>query len=158
MLHNVKPDKLMEQCLAEAEQGDSIYTKQQEEEIRLIYHQSLRQGMDFNRIYEKELKDSYPLPKGNGLFASYARLREIFSEEVKKYKSEVQTDKEAMFGQLYQRYQDIFWNELDKHDIVGQKKILDSMMRLLTISNQEKALDKAESTDGTIEYHLDFSL
>ena len=157
MLHNIKPDALMSQCLAEAEEGSSIYTPLQEEEIRLIFHQSIRQGMDFNRIYDKQLKGLYPLPHGNGLFASYARLREIFSEEVKKYKAEVQTDKEALFGQLYQRYQDIFWNELDKHDIVGQKKILDSMMRLLSAANQEKALDQAKDTEG-VEYHLDFSL
>lgn len=157
MLHNIKPDSVMLDCLAEAEQGDSIYTKQQEEEIRLIIHTELRKGKDFNRIYEKNLKEEYELPHGPGLFASYARLREIYAEEVKQWKKEVQTDKEAMFGQLYNRYQELFYNELDKHDIVGQKKVLDSLMRLLTISNQEKALDQAKDTDG-VEYHLDFSL
>ena len=157
MLHNIKPDSVMLDCLAEAEQGESIYTKQQEEEIRLIIHTELRKGKDFNRIYEKNLKEEYELPHGNGLFASYARLRDIYAEEVKKWKKEVQTDKEAMFGQLYNRYQELFYNELDKHDIVGQKKVLDSLMRLLTISNQERALEQAKDTDG-VEYHLDFSL
>lgn len=157
MLHNIHPDKLMEQCLAEAEEGSSIYTTEQEEEIRIIFHTELRKGKDFNRIYEKDLKELYPLPKGNGLFASYARLRDIYAEEVKKWKKEVQTDKEAMFGQLYNRYQELFYNELDKHDIVGQKKVLDSLMRLLTISNQEKALDQAKDTEN-VEFHLDFNL
>lgn len=158
MLHNVRPDALMQQCLAEAEQGDSIYTKQQEEEIRLIIHTELRKGKDFNRIYDKDLKEDYELPRGPGLFASYARLRNIYAEEVKKWKKEVQTDKEAMFGQLYNRYQELFYNELDKHDIVGQKKILDSLMRLLTISNQERALEQADKSEGETRYVLDFNI
>lgn len=157
MIHNIKPDALMQQCLAEAEEGSSIYTPSEENEIRLLIHTGLRQGKDFNRIYDKDLKELYPLPKGNGLFASYARLREIYAEEVKQWKKEVQTDKEAMFGQLYNRYQELFYNELDKHDIVGQKKVLDSLMRLLTVSNQERALDQAKDTDG-VEYHLDFNI
>lgn len=158
MLHNVKPDALMTQCIAEAEEGSSIYTKQQEDEIRLIFHQSIREGMDFNRIYDKQLKELYPLPAGNGLFASYARLREIFAEEAKKYKAEVQTDKEVLFGQLYQRYQDLFWNEIDKHDYSSQKKVLDSMMRLLSAANQERALNQAENNDGETTFHLDFQI
>ena len=159
MIHNVKPNALMEECLHEAEQGESIYSTAQEEEIRLIFHEEIRKGTNFNRIYEKRLKETYPLPKGNGLFASYSRLREIFTEEVNRYKKETATDKEHMWNMLYERYNELYFNESDKHDIVGQKKILDSMLRLITAAHQERALDKADEADNTdVTYRLDFNI
>ena len=156
MIHNIKPNALMEECLHEAEQGDSIYTKAEEEEIRLIFHEEIRKGSNFNRIYDKRLKENYPLPKGNGLFASYARLRDIWSEEVNRYKKETKTDKELMWNMLYERYNELYFNEADKHDIVGQKKLLDSMMRLITAANQEKVLENPNQEN--VEYHLSFDL
>lgn len=158
MLNNAKPNELMRQCIEEADRGESIYTKSDEEEIRIIMHNSIKVGEDFNRIYDKKLKDTYPLPKGEGLFASYVRLREIYNEETKKYKKSVAVDKENMWEQLYLRYNELFWNEGDKHDIVGQKKILDSMLKLLSSATQEKVLKQAEQSDGDIVYHLDFGL
>ena len=110
------------------------------------------------RIYEKELSTKYPLPKGEGLFASYTRLREIFQQEVYRYKKETSIDKENMWNLLYERYNELFFNETDKHDVVGQKKVLDSMLRLLSAAAQEKALDQAKENDGEVSYHLDFNL
>lgn len=158
MLHNIKPDKLMQDCIEEASKGSSVYTKQQEEEIRLIFHTNIRKGLNFNRIYDKEIKDTYPLPKGEGLFASYARLREIFTEEAKRYKAETSIDREYLWNMLYERFNELYYNDSDKHDLIGMKKTLDSMMKLITAANQEKVLDSAKDTDGEITYRLDFNI
>lgn len=158
MYNNAKTNELMDSCIELAEKGESIYTKEQEEEIRLIFHQSIRKGINFTRIYEKELSIKYPLPKGEGLFASYTRLREIFQQEVYRYKKETSIDKENMWNLLYERYNELFFNETDKHDVVGQKKVLDSMLRLLSAAAQEKALDQAKEDDKNITYVLDFNI
>ena len=159
MLNNLHPDELMQECLAEAEQGESIYTKEQEDAIRAMILHGIVEGKDFNKIYKESIAPVYPLPEGNGLFKSYYRLRQLYAEETKKYKKAVNVDREILWEQLYTRYQELFDNEGAKHDITGQKKVLDSMLRLLSAAAQERALDKAEqSNDSTIEYHLDFNI
>lgn len=158
MLNNLHPDPLMQECLAEAEQGESIYTKEQEEEIRAMLLHGIVEGKDFNKIYKQSISQTYPLPEGKGLFKSYYRLRELYAEETKKYKKAVNVDREILWEQLYTRYQELFDNEGSKHDIVGQKKVLDSMLRLLSAAAQERALNKAEEDDKNITYVLDFSL
>ena len=45
MYNNAKTNELMDSCIELAEKGESIYTKEQEEEIRLIFHQSIRKGI-----------------------------------------------------------------------------------------------------------------
>lgn len=158
MIKNAKVDKIMSEIISECESGESIYTPQQEQEISLILYEGISKGENFTHIYEKKLKDSYPLPHGRGLVESHIRLRQLYADMVQKYKKAVSIDKEFLWEELYSKYSQMFDNEESKHDIVGQKKVLDSMLRLLSAAAQERALNKAEEADGPVEYHLDFSL
>ena len=148
MLYNRKNDKLMEQILQEVHQGNSVYTTEDETLIRTIMHKGICQGKNFNKIYKEDLEDNLPLPEGTGLMESYYRLREIFAEEAKRYKEAVKVDKEIMWNMLFERYTEMF----DTGNREDKKKVLDSMLKLLSISNQEKVLDNASNEN--IEYHI----
>lgn len=148
MLYNRKNDKLMEQIMNEVHQGTSIYTMEQEDSIRIIMHKGITQGKNFNKIYKEDLEETFPLPKGAGLMESYYHLREIFAEEAKRYKEAVKVDKEVMWNLLFERYTKMF----DDGNREDKKRVLDSMLKLLSISNQEKVLDNASGEN--IEYHI----
>ena len=158
MIKNAKVDKIMSEIISECESGESIYTPQQEQEISLILYEGISKGENFQRIYDKKLKDQYPLPKGPGLVESHIRLRQLYADMVQKYKKAVAIDKEHLFDEVYSRLEEIYWQEADKHDIDGQRKALMQLKDLIKHALSEKALNKAEDSDGPVQYHLDFSL
>lgn len=158
MINNAKTDPIMRQIMAECESGDSIYTPQQEKEIEAIMYDAISRGENFQRIYDKSLKEQYPLPKGPGLVESHIRLRQIYADTVQKYKKAVSIDKEHLFDEVYSRLEEIYWQEADKHDIDGQRKVLMQLKDLIKHALSEKALNQAENNDGEVSYHLDFNL
>ena len=158
MIKNAKVDKVMQQIINECESGDSIYTPQQEQEIEVIMYDAISRGENFARIYDKRLKDLYPLPKGPGLVESHIRLRQIYADTVQKYKKTVSIDKEHLFDEVYTRLEELYWNEYEKHDYEGQRKALMQLKDLIKHALSEKALNQAENNDGETTYHLDFSL
>lgn len=158
MIKNAKVDKVMSEIIKECEEGNSVYTPQEEAEISLILYEGISKGENFDRIYQTKLKDSYPLPHGRGLVESHIRLRQLYADMVQKYKKAVAIDKEHLFDEVYSRLEEVYWQEADKHDIDGQRKTLMQLKDLIKHALSEKALNKAEESDGPIEYHLDFSL
>lgn len=158
MIKNAKIDKVMSEIISECESGESIYTPQQEQEISLILYEGISKGENFQRIYEKKLKDQYPLPKGPGLVESHIRLRQLYADMVQKYKKAVSIDKEHLFDEVYSRLEEIYWQEVDKHDIDGQRKVLMQLKDLIKHALSEKALNQAENNDGETVYHLDFNI
>ena len=158
MYRNAKKDALLNQIIEECEQGESIYTKQQEKEIEAIMYERISLGENFQRIYDTILKDKYPLPKGPGLISSHMKLRQIYADTVQKYKKAVSIDKEHLFDEVYSRFEDIYWQEVDKHDIDGQRKTLMQLKDLIKHALSEKALNQAKDTDGETVYHLDFNI
>ena len=158
MINNAKPDKIMRQIMEEVESGDSIYTPQQEREIEAIMYEAISKGENFERIYEKKLKDQYPLPKGPGLVNSHIKLRQIYADTVQKYKKAVSIDKEHLFDEVYSRLEEIYWQEVDKHDIEGQRKVLMQLKDLIKHALSEKALNQAKDNDGETTYVLDFNI
>lgn len=158
MIKNAKVDKVMSEIIKECESGESIYSPQEEQEISLILYEGISKGENFAHIYEKKIKDNYPLPHGPGLVESHIRLRQLYADMVQKYKKAVSIDKEFLWEELYSKYSQMFDNEEAKHDIVGQKKVLDSMVRLLGEAQKERMLNKAEESDKDITYVLDFNI
>jgi hypothetical protein len=121
-------------------------------------YEAISKGENFERIYEKKLKDQYPLPKGPGLVNSHIRLRQIYADTVQKYKKAVSIDKEHLFDEVYSRLEEIYWQEVDKHDIEGQRKVLMQLKDLIKHALSEKALNQANNSDGETVYHLDFNI
>lgn len=159
MYKNVKPDETMQQIIAEVETGPSIYTKEQEQAISSILYEGISKGKNFDAIYREDISTAYPLPKGPGLVNSHIRLRELYAKQVYQYKKAVSADRDHLWDELYSKYSALFTDELAKNNTEGQKKVLDSMLKLLSASYQEKALSKAEETDSTnVTYVLDFNL
>ena len=158
MIKNAKVDKVMQQIINECESGESIYTPQQEAEISLILYDGISKGENFQRIYDKSLKEQYPLPKGPGLVESHIRLRQLYADMVQKYKKAVSIDKEHLFDEVYTRLEEIYWQEADKPNIEGQRKVLMQLKDLIKHALSEKALNQAENNDGETVYHLDFNL
>ena len=158
MIKNAKVDKVMSEIIKECESGESIYSPQEEQEISLILYEGISKGENFQRIYDKCLKDQYPLPKGPGLVESHIRLRQLYADMVQKYKKAVSIDKEHLFDEVYSRLEEIYWQEVDKHDIDGQRKVLMQLKDLIKHALSEKALDQAKDNDGETTYHLDFNL
>lgn len=158
MIKNAKVDKVMQQIINECESGESIYTPQQEQEISLILYEGISRGENFARIYDKCLKDQYPLPKGPGLVESHIRLRQLYADMVQKYRKAVSIDKEHLFDEVYSRLEEIYWQEVDKHDIDGQRKVLMQLKDLIKHALSEKALNQANDSDGETVYHLDFNI
>lgn len=158
MIKNAKVDNTMKQIIKECEDGESIYTPQEEQEISLILYEGISKGENFDRIYQTKLKDSYPLPHGRGLVESHIRLRQLYADMVQKYKKVVAVDKEHLFDEVYSRLEEVYWQEADKHDIDGQRKTLMQLKDLIKHALSEKALDQAKSNDGETTYHLDFNL
>ena len=151
-------DKYMLEAIKDAMKGESIYSQQDENAIRTIFKQEIPKGKDYSRIYEETLKKLYPLPSGEGLFASSQRLREIFSEEAKEFKESVKIDKEILWEQLTAQYREMYWRAIDKKDDNSARKILDSMQKLLGAEKAQKVLDQMQDKDGNVEFHLDFGL
>lgn len=158
MINNAKINPILKEIMEEVESGDSIYSPQEEAEISTILYEGITKGENFDRIYEKKLKDQYPLPKGKGLVNSHIRLRQLYQDMAKLYKKNTSIDKELLFEQVYTRLEEIYYQEADKHDIDGQRKTLMQLKDLIKHALSEKALNKAEDSDGPVQYHLDFSL
>lgn len=151
-------DKYMLEAIKDAMKGESIYSQQDENAIRTIFKQEIPKGKDYSRIYEETLKKLYPLPSGEGLFASSQRLREIFSEEAKEFKESVKIDKEILWEQLAAQYKEMYWRAIDKKDDNSARKILDSMQKLLGAEKAQRVLDQMQDKDGNVEFKLDFNL
>lgn len=158
MLNNQKIDPLLKQIMDEVEEGESVYTPKEEEEIVAIMYEGISQGENFDRIYKTRLKDKYPLPHGPGLVKSHIRLRQMYADTAQLYKKHVSVDKEMLFEQVYTRLEDIYWNEYSKHDIEGQRKTLKEIKDLIKHALSERALNQAETTDSNVEYRLDFNI
>lgn len=158
MINNAKINPLLKEIMEEVESGDSIYTPQEEAEISTILYEGISKGENFDRIYEKKLKDQYPLPKGKGLVNSHIRLRQLYQDMAKLYKKNTSIDKEILFEQVYTRLEEIYYQEADKHDIDGQRKTLMQLKDLIKHALSERALEQAKDNDGETTYHLDFNL
>lgn len=158
MLNNAKINPTLKEIMEEVESGESVYTPQEEAEISTILYDGISKGENFDRIYEKKLKNQYPLPKGPGLVNSHIRLRQLYQDMAKLYKKNTSVDKEILFEQVYTRLEEVYWQEADKHDVDGQRKTLMQLKDLIKHALSEKALNKAEESDGQVQYHLDFSL
>lgn len=158
MLNNAKINPTLKEIMEEVESGESVYTSQEEAEISTILYDGISKGENFDRIYEKKLKNQYPLPKGPGLVNSHIRLRQLYQDMAKLYKKNTSVDKEILFEQVYTRLEEVYWQEADKHDVDGQRKTLMQLKDLIKHALSEKALNQAENNDGETTYHLDFSL
>lgn len=151
-------DKYTLEAIKDAMKGGSIYSLQDENGIRAIFKQEIPKGKDYSRIYEESLKKIYPLPCGEGLFASSQRLREIFAEEAKLFKESVKIDKEILWEQLAAQYKEMYWRAIDKKDDNAARKVLDSMQKLLGAEKAQRVLDQLQDKDGNVEFRLDFNI
>ena len=133
----------------------NIYTDDDIKEIRKIISDDLESGKIRSRIFQ-EVQAFHPVD-GRHLAESLETIKEIYNEEVEKYKGTIKIDMNAVLERSLTRYEELYNTAIETKNYKLAKVVLDSLVKLTTADKLKSMTDKANE-DGTIEFHLDFGL